>query len=169
MAGVSVKLEGWKELDQALSEMPDKLARNAMRSATRAGANVVYKAIRQRAPVGPGHFDHGNGKKPVKHIRDVFRIGTRFKGLTASATISPGKAAFLLNWLERTGAKPHREPKRGRGNLRLLGGAMVSSVQHPGMKPRPFVVPAFESSWKDALEAMKQKLRENILRIKART
>lgn len=162
MAELDIKIEGLAELDRKLRGMTDNLAQRALRNAVRAGATVVLRDMRTRVPVGPAHFEHGTKKHSTKHLRDALRISTRFSGLTASASVTPGKAAFLANWLERTGAKAHRIPKRGNQSHFVPGIGWVKPFTHPGMKPRPFMLPAFNASWQQALEKFTEVLKEQI-------
>ena len=78
MADFTVEIEGLKELQAALLELPVKTAKNALRSAVNAGASVVRKEARQRAPVytGPvaaGHPPPGTLKRSViqKYIKEL--------------------------------------------------------------------------------------------------
>ena len=49
-----MKLEGLRELSKQLQLLPERVARNALRSAVYAGASVVRKAVKARAPVATG-------------------------------------------------------------------------------------------------------------------
>lgn len=168
MDDVTVKLEGLKELDTKLGQMRDDLAKNAMKSGVRAGGNVVLAGIRQRVPVGRGKVISTRKGPARRRIREDIRLSTKFTGLTADATIKPRKFAYIVNWLERTGAKPHREPKRGKGKLFIPGVGFVSSIEHPGFKARPFIIPAFNATWQRALEAIREKLAATIDKYKER-
>lgn len=170
MPDVTVKLEGFQELDKSLRELSDNLAKNALRAGVRAGANVMLAEIRNRVPVGRGNIISTKKGDVRRHIKEDLRVNTKFTGLTASATIAPRKFAYIVNWLERTGAKPHKEPKLPRAKAMLIPGhGFVRQVMHPGFRPRPFILPAFNASWERALEAFKQKLSDAIDRYKAKS
>ncbi|NBS82632.1 MAG: hypothetical protein EBS62_12815, partial [Betaproteobacteria bacterium] len=49
-----MKLDGLRELSKQLQLLPERVARNALRSAVYAGARVVRKAVQARAPVATG-------------------------------------------------------------------------------------------------------------------
>ncbi len=46
----TIRIEGLAELDRALRELPDRLARNGLRASVYAGASVIRAEARVRAP-----------------------------------------------------------------------------------------------------------------------
>lgn len=51
MAKVTVKIEGLKELDRALGQLPKSTAKAALRRVLKEGGELIASAARQRAPV----------------------------------------------------------------------------------------------------------------------
>ena len=49
--GMSVHVTGLKELDRALSKLPDAVGRAALASALEDGANVIVEDAQRRVPV----------------------------------------------------------------------------------------------------------------------
>lgn len=71
-----------------------------------------------------------------------------------------GKRAKYDGWYGRLvefGTKPHRIPKKGSApkGLKLHGGQIVSSVDHPGAKPRPWLEPAFKAGYMRCIGKMR--------------
>ncbi len=54
MAGAGVRLSGFKELDRALSKLPEELAKTAEAAALREGMKPVKREVTARAPTGKG-------------------------------------------------------------------------------------------------------------------
>lgn len=146
-----VEIEGLKELQLKLLELPKRLARNAMRAAVGAGAAVIRTEIKMRAPVytgkvSDGHPPPGTLKRAVvsKYIREmsndfeaVFKVtvrkGKRFAKQGKKENLS--QDAYYAMWVELGTAK---------------------------MAPRPFFRPGYEAKKQEALNAMIQKLRERL-------
>lgn len=52
----TINITGLADLEKRLAEFPDKLAKNVLRGAVRAGAVVIQKEARQRAPKDTGEM-----------------------------------------------------------------------------------------------------------------
>src|SRR5574337_1108213 len=50
---------GLKELQQALKQLPERIAKNVLRGSVNAGAAVIRKEVQQRAPVYTGDVSQG--------------------------------------------------------------------------------------------------------------
>ena len=191
MDEVTVKLKGWQGLDKALGEMPDVLAKRYMRSAVRAGGAVILNEARAHVPTGRGNMAWMGKRQGYmrRHISQDLGLSIRFSGLTAEATIRPRRFAFIVNWLERTGALPHiiRAGAHRSGGFKrtnqkmiaagssygarkalLINGRLAEQANHPGFRPRPFIVPAFEARWRDALEQIRRTLAAGVARVRAK-
>jgi len=146
-----VEIEGLRELQIKLLELPKRLAKNVMRSAVSAGAAVIRTEIKQRAPVytgkvSDGHPPPGTLKRAVvsKYIREmssdfeaVFKVtvrkGKRFNKQGKKENLS--QDAYYAMWVERGTAK---------------------------MAARPFFRPGYEAKKQEALNAMIQKLKDRL-------
>jgi hypothetical protein len=177
----TVKLEGWAELDAKLRQLKDGLGYDALKSSARAAGNVILAEMRSRVPYGRGDVANPAGTRKGRrygryrafqaektettlhkrwHMRDDLRAVVRIKQNGAEASIGPKWFAFLANFFERTGAKAHKIT--GDPVLFVPGQGFVRSVSHPGFSKRPFMLPAFMSKWRAALEEAKRVLAAKI-------
>ena len=144
-------VDGLKELQAALKELPDRIARNILRGSVSAGAAVIKKEAAARAPVstGPvrqGHPPPGTLKRAVyqKQIREL------------SSLI---KQTFYVG--VRKGKKYRNQGKKGN----LSQDAYYAPFVEFGtakMAARPFLRPAFEARKGDAVAAIKAYLERRI-------
>lgn len=144
-------ITGLKELQAALKELPDRIAKNVLRGAVNAGATLIKKEAANRAPVytGPvsaGHPPPGTLKRSVyqKQIRDLsnkvkqtFYVGVRkgkeFRKQGKSGNLS--QDAYYARFVEFGTAK---------------------------MPAKPFLRPAFEAKKEEATNAIKAYLEKRI-------
>lgn len=138
---MTVKVKGLAELQKMLESLPAKLEANVMRGALRAGMKVVLEDVKNNVPVASGELKSG------------LKIGTKSRRGVITATVkATGKHAYLAPWME-FGTKPHLIEGRDGGNL-YIGGVYVKSVEHPGVKPRPFMRPALDNQATNATVAV---------------
>lgn len=154
----TVHVRGLSDLQRFLDTLPDKLAKNVVRGGLRAGAKPIAEAARQAAPVGE---PSSTGRKRYGlypgALRDSIRVGSGAKGRTVMGTVKVGGKRKGVNvWyahlIEFTGAVAHKIKARGKGGL-FFGGILRKSVDHPGMKAKPFLRPAMVSQAGAALVA----------------
>lgn len=146
----STKIDGLKELNEALKRLPENVAKNVLRGATNAGASVIRKEAQQRAPVytgnvGTGHPPPGTLKKSIIQrqrrdlsglVKQVFNIGVR-AGVTRDKAGNKKLGAYYWWWVEFGTSK---------------------------MAAKPFMRPAFEAQKLAAVEAIRKYLAERIPR-----
>ena len=147
----TVKIEGLKELANALRELPARIGKSALRGAVYAGAKVIKDEAKQRAPqytgpVSEGHPPPGTLKRSIiiKQIREKS---------------SQSHQTFYVT--VRKGKKYQKQGKKGN----LSQDAYYASWVEFGtakMSARPFLRPAFESRKSAAVEAIKSKLSARI-------
>lgn len=146
-----VIIKGGAELQRFLSQLPQKVERNILRSALRKGARVILQDAKSRAPMKTG----------------VLRAGLKIKGSlrygTAKASVvTTGKHAYLARWLEY-GVQAHTiTAGKGKFLALLTGGHPVKSVQHPGIRPKPFMRPALDSQAQAAIAAVAAQIRARL-------
>ncbi len=147
---VSVQVTGLKELNDALAHLPQNIGRNVLRGATSAGAAVIRKEARMRAPVytgdvAKGHPPPGTLKRAIyqKQIRELsgvlrqtFYVSVRRGGLRKDAK---GRSLDAYYW-----------------HMVEFGTAKMAA--------RPFVRPAFEATKLAAVEAIRRYMAERIPR-----
>lgn len=154
MSESNIKVKGMKELSEMLQTFPEKLRVNILRSALRAGANVVKEEVKVQL-ASQGHVETGQ-------LRDGVKVATKFKGDTVIANVKMGgKHSFVANWLEFTGAAPHRITGK-KGGFLSFGGLFAKSVQHPGFQPKPFMRPALDGKAQEALVAVAERIKKRL-------
>lgn len=137
MAELNVK--GLKELQKFMDTLSPKLEANVMRSALRAGANVIKAAAKQNVPVKSGT------------LRDSIRVTTRSRGGKVSASVNVGgKKAWYAHIIEFTGAAAHKITAK-KGSALAFAGGLYESVDHPGMKAKAFFRPALDAQAQNAI------------------
>lgn len=171
MASRDELITGGRQLDDLLKTLPKKLERNVMRAALREGGVVMREEVKSRVPVDDGT------------LRRSVRVSTRSRKGEVYASVKAGnKKAYYANMVE-FGTRPHlvKVDDRDRGiNQRngrrisvttinrqqrslIIGRTFVGpTVQHPGAQPRPFMRPAADASFKQAIKAFDRKLRERM-------
>jgi len=130
MADVHVK--GLADLQRFLDQLPVKMEKNVMRGALRAGMNVVK-------PVAQSNIHSVSGE-----LARGLKISTNSRGGKVTASLKArGPHAFIAKFIEY-GTAAHVISGKAGGWLRLFGGTFVKSVQHPGIRARPFMRPALD-------------------------
>lgn len=143
-----VRVKGLKELNDFLQQLPARIEANVLRSALRAGANVVKEEVKRRVPVRTGT------------LRDGIKVSTRSRrGRVTARVRTTGKHAYIAGWLE-FGAAAHRIKAKGKGMF--FGGRFAKFVDHPGIQPRPFMRPALDSMAQEAVMAAAQHMRKRL-------
>lgn len=146
----STEVKGLKELNEALKELPERVARNVLRGAAGAGAAVIRKEAQHRAPVytGPisqGHPPPGTLKKAIRQSqqRQLSSLVQQTFHISVRATTARGKAG-----VKALGAYYWRFVEFGTSK----------------MAARPFMRPAFEAKKLAAVEAIRAYMAERIPR-----
>ena len=136
--GVTVRVTGMKELAAKLQSFGPKLARNGLRAAVSAGAEVIRKDVQARAPEDTGVLRRAVYKKQIReesnNTKQTFYLGVR-------------------------SGKKYQKKKQDAFYWRFL----EFGTKH--IAARPFVRSAFESKKNEAVERMKEKLAERIKKI----
>lgn len=152
---MTVKIEGLAELDKLLKQLPAKIEGNIVRSGLNASARVIRDAARLKAPVEDGELK--------KSIRVSSKIDRKTGTITARIVAGNNKA-FYAHFIEYgtasyyTGTgKSVRRPYKIKGPVKISFG-VFESIDHPGVKPQPFMRPAFDENTDQALEAFKKQI-----------
>lgn len=171
-------LTGGRQLDDLLKTLPKNIQRNILRAALREGGVVLRQEARRLAPVEDGA------------LRRSIRVSTRSQRGVPYASVKAGSSAAFYAHMVEFGTRPHyvkvsdidRGPGRGRGrrgsanrvetlasirsvNRRVLqiGANFVGpSVHHPGSQAKPFLRPAADNGFREAIKAFDRKLRERM-------
>lgn len=182
------KLTGFKELAELLRDLGPNLGKNVLRSSVAAGAAVVRVQTKRNAQA---MADTGTMARAVyqKQIREqsgpekqVFYVGVRQgkkqqsvgkKGLNRDAfyarwvefghfTRGPGKGGFFA----RSDGSLFRDTNRGGKNSAILV-AQVQAGHVRWVPAHPFLRPAFDTQKENAVEAIGEKIRERLEKLKA--
>ncbi len=155
---IILKIEGLKELNHALKQLPRRAANRALKSSIRAGGRVVVKAARRNLP--PNY---------VVLKKSLFVKVLRQGKYSINALVGPrtGKDARYDGWyahIVEFGAAPHEITIATRNVLASQGQVFGTKVKHPGVAARPFFRPAFDGNIHQIIEAQRMKLWQAIER-----
>jgi HK97 gp10 family phage protein len=133
-----VNVKGLAELQKLLNTLPAKMEANVLRGALRSGAKVVMEQAKQNAPIESGT------------MKDGLKISTsNRRGVVSASVKARGPHGFLAHFHEY-GTQPHTISGK-KGGMLNINGTLIPSVEHPGIKPRPFMRPALDARAQDAL------------------
>lgn len=163
---MSTEVTGMRELDRALSVLPDNIAQKVLRQAVAAGASVMKREAKRRCPKRTGRL--------AKSIAMKFkRIGRGSRRGRVFYQVGPKeKYAHLVEF----GTGPHIiKPNATRRVILRLRGEKVSEywglgykgrfgkkVKHPGATAQPFLRPAFDESANQMISAMQKRIKRGI-------
>jgi HK97 gp10 family phage protein len=150
MATRDQNINGGADLDRLLQTLPTKLERNIMRAALRAGAAEILPEVQNRIPTDSGQ------------LRASARITTRYRKGEVSASVKVGNFVAWYAHLVEFGTRPHRIVPKNPGGVLRFGGLEVRSVDHPGIRPQPFMRPAADASLERAIARVTAKIRERL-------
>lgn len=142
-------ITGGAELDAFLQTLSAKVEKNIMRSALRAGANVIKDEAKANVPVKLGN------------LRKSVRVSTGSKAGSVFATVKAGnKRAWYWRFVEFGTASHLIMPKNARALA--VGGVVVEKIEHPGATASPFMRPALDAKADQALAAVTAQIRKRL-------
>lgn len=163
-----MNIKGLSDLDALLKQLPEKLERNVMRSALRAGAKHMAEKVKSNIPVAKPNevnVDKYGGYEGA--LRDSVRIGTRSKRGVVTAYVraggnSKGKSAdtYYAQWVEYGTTRHNIDSKHG--YLKINGRRVKAPVSHPGAKPHPFMRPAVDSESENSVVVIGNTVKERL-------
>lgn len=182
---ITVQLTGFKELADALKDLPQNIAKNHLRSAVSAAAMVVRNEAKVLAPVDTGTLRRSMYIKQIFEkcgpTKQVYYVGAR-QGRQYREHIEVTKGgkvkkvknqdAFYARFVEfghftrRPGGRL-RKTNRGQANNQQLADE-VQAGKVRWVAPQPFLRPAFYNKQSAAIEAMKAKLKARIEEYRAK-
>lgn len=164
-------VKGVKGLRSHLKRIDREMVKQT-RPATRAGARIIRDEARTRV--------RALGVRPAVSRKIVTRDRQREPTTQVGYQIKTSKNdAFYLRFFE-VGAQSHEitvRKKKGKRALRAMRGPLKGkfltpgwrkgrvSVQHPGLRPRPFLRPAFQAKRDEAVREMTRVYRETLLKV----
>lgn len=136
----TVKLQGFAELAAKLKELPQNISKNALRAGVSAGAVVIKNEAKRSVPVDTGTLKraiyHKQAREQSNQYKQVFIVGVKSgKRYQKVGKKQRNFDAFYWRFIE-------------------FGTRFISA--------RPFLRPAFEKKKFEAIEAIKNKLKQRI-------
>lgn len=144
-------IAGLKELQAALKELPDRIAKNVLRGSVSAGAAVIRKETVNRAPVYSGDVSKGH-PPPGTLKRAIYQ--KQISELSSKLT-----QVFYVG--VRKGKKFRVQGKKGDKSQDAYYAKFVEFGTSK-MTARPFMRPAFEAKKEAAVDAIKAYLETRI-------
>jgi HK97 gp10 family phage protein len=149
MASNDQTILGGRALDEALRTLSPKIEKNIMRSALRAGVNVIKNEAKHEVPVKSGA------------LRKSLKVTTKSKNGTVTAVLKADSRIAPHAMLIEFGTRPHKIKPRNGGAL-VINGHVVADVEHPGSRPRPFLRPSYDSKAPQAIAAVAEQIRKRL-------
>jgi HK97 gp10 family phage protein len=165
---ITMKVEGLKELSDALRQLPNRVGANVLRGAVYAGAKIIREEIIQRAPVYQGkdpRVQAGVLKNSVymkqipelaSEIQQVFFISVR-RGKSQQAK---GRDAYYWTWVEF--GHHYIPPRRSAISLKSHNKVVLDLGPARFVPAHPFFRPGFEITKEPAMQAIKDYLVDRI-------
>lgn len=133
--GMSMQIEGLRELEAKLRGMGPKLAKNGLRSAVAAGSRVVMAEAKRKVPVDTGTLRRAIYMKQIREqsssSKQTYYVGVR----RGKSERKKNRDGYYFAFVEFGTAK---------------------------MAAQPFLRPAFEAKKVDAVEVIKRRLAERV-------
>lgn len=183
---IETKVNGLAELDQAMATLADKLQRNVVRGALRAGARVIADEAKRLCPVdAPTSVNKARYGTRRGELRDSIRVSTKMQRGAPVVFVKAGnERAYYAQMVEFGTAAhlisvkdpPSRLTRKGwkkvgiatlnrmikRGTLAIGGKAIGPAVHHPGANKHPFMRPALDAASAKAIEAYAAYIRKRL-------
>lgn len=161
---VKIKMEGFKELDQALGQLPRATARNVLKRTLLKAGKPILDSAQNRAPVDTGKLK--NSLFMVAKIKN--RVGA-----------AEFRAAMQAGLGREAASAAMRDARREAGGAGTSAYAVVETgegVAYAGpveygtndTKPQPFMRPAWHANKMNAFEIIKAELKNEIDKAVAR-
>lgn len=167
MARTTFKIEGLRELDEALKELPRATARNVLKRALTKAGQPMADMARSLAPVDPD----GGGT-----LRDNIVVSSRIKNKVGASEYAAamrdglGKEAAVAALRDArraaAGMGSHAEVYVGPTTKAFYGMFQEFGTRNHG--PQPFLRPAFDSRAPRALDTIRDDLATEIEKARAR-
>lgn len=160
-----VRIEGLDELDKLLQAFAPRVEANILRGSLNAANKVILQKAKELAPV-----DDGDLKASIRVTSKIKRAN----GWVESRIVAGNKKAYYANWVEfgtgtfysGTGDSVRRSyiirPRTTKGLF--FTNTVREEVRHPGIKPQPFMRPAFDMKQNEALKQFGDFMRKRIER-----
>lgn len=162
-------VKGLNEFQKALAQLPKNIARNVLRGAVAAGANVIHKEAQRLAPEYEGDDprpDKGLIKRAVYHKQitelsnefvQTYFVGVR-RGRKSTVKVKGQKVivdAYYWTWLEFGHFYVPPGIQKGKGtSVKNKAHRAYAHANGIWVAPRSFMRPAFNTKKDEAINAM---------------
>lgn len=164
-----LSIVGGRQLDDLLRTLAPKMEKNIMRSALVHGAKVIMREAKSLAPVGPpSSTNAAQYGGYAGALRDSIRVTSGFnkKGFAYASVKAGGKtkkgANVFYAHIVEYGSQRHRIAPRAKKRLELGGAFVAGAVQHPGIRAQPFMRPAVDAKYGEAIDAVTAQIRKRL-------
>ena len=158
--GVSVKVEGIRELRAQILAMSKILSPDLVEPILLKGAETVAAEARRRAPVGPGSKKHGPGGVLR---RSIVAKTLRRRGESPAPSIAALDRRLMSDTMGANSRAPHAHMVEFGTNERIGKKRTKGERDYTGrrfgiMPAKPFLRPAFDSKKREVLEQITRDL-----------
>lgn len=146
---VETTVNGLAALERMLSELPEKVQVKIARASMAAGARVVRDEARRIVPVKTGAL-----KASIRVGTGRSKNGMIFANVRAGGKNRKGDA-FYSHFVE-FGTLPHAIAPKKKGGRKALkfAGRFAASALVPATRPKPFMRPALDGKWREAVDTV---------------
>lgn len=161
---LKVSVEGLRELDRALAELPKATARNTLHRVLKRAAQPIADAMAANAPVDTGKLKASIAiSTKIRNTMGSAEYAEAMRqGLGKAAASSALRAARRANPSQKSFAEVYVGPAKGGAHGRLQE---FGTVHH---KPQPFARPAWDQEQDNALAIITRDLGDEIMKSAAR-
>lgn len=146
-----MKVDGLRQLDKALNDLPLKARGPIIRGALNKAANPMLNAARTLSEVD----------SPKKKIIKKASNPRRKNNFTAEVLIGFTKDAWYLRLIE-TGTSAHKIRAKKASILTDQVMFFGREVDHPGITARPFLRPAYDAEHNNFIRIFKEEMKRRI-------
>lgn len=140
------------QLFKKFNDFPDKARDNALRAGVRSAAVVVQKEARILAP------------KKTKNLMKSIKVKarrTQDKNVVRFSVTAGSNKAFYAHMIE-FGISPHLIKIKNKKLLSKLTKTFGTKVEHPGVKPKPFMRPAVDNTENKIVDTIAKTLQKRL-------
>lgn len=150
---LTVDVSDFEGFAQLLERFPLEVQDKMLKKATGAGASVLQVAIINAAPERVGEHTTGSNALPPGYVKADIRVAPLKTGRGWLIGPSP-VTAYVVRWLERGHLLIKGGKRGGPRSARVnVGGKVIGHVP-----AHPFIRPAFDAHWREAVTALSQQL-----------
>ena len=155
MNPVTIRMDGLKELDEALLDKAPKQVRAIVRPSLAAAGDWMAALIRQAAPRNTSDHPHPAGELE-SNIESKVSISARND--EATVTVGPSENQFYAYFVEFG----HRLVKGGYSRVDSRGRTRGPGKEVGNVPPHPFMRPTFDTNAEGWLEKLVEELRARL-------